>query len=110
MKTINYGKEKLSLVIGNYECNGNLYVGLLTKDDESYSDITINIVDYLFELDNEVVINGDISNELVDKLEDLGILIDTYKMAFSGFGRYKVMIFNEEVAKDYIKYDYREMN
>lgn len=109
MKIINYGKEKLSLVMGNYQCNGNLYIGMITDKGEDFCDLSINIPTYMLETDNEIIINGDTSNELVEKLEDLGILIDTYKVAFSGFGKYKVMIFNEKVAKDYVKVDYREM-
>ena len=107
MNSIKYENEDLYLVLGNYSCNNNLYIGLITKRGEDYCDLTINIPNYLFEFDDEVIINGNTSNELVEVLEDLGILVDTYKIAFSGFGRYKVMIFNEEVAKEYIKEDYR---
>lgn len=107
MKAIKFNKENLYMVLGNYSSNNNLYIGLITKSGEDYCDLTINIPNYLFEFDDEVIINGDTSNELVEVLEDLGILVDTYKIAFSGFGRYKVMIFNEEVAKEYIKEDYR---
>ena len=107
MKAIKYDKENLYLVLGNYSCNNNLYVGLIDKNGEDYCDLTINIPNYLFEFDDEVIISGDITNHLIETLEDLGILVDTYKIAFSGFGRYKVMIFNEEVAKEYIKIDYR---
>ena len=82
---------------------------MITNNGENYCDLSVNIPTYMLETDDEIIINGDTSNELVEKLEDLGILIDTYKIAISGFGRYKVMIFNEEMAKDYIKVDYREM-
>ena len=107
MNFIKYENEDLYLVLGNYSCNNNLYIGINTKEGEMFSDLTINITDYMFEFDNEIIINGDCPIELVEILEDLGILINTYKVAFSGFGEYKVMIFNEEVAKEYINEDYR---
>ena len=107
MKAVKYDKEKLYFTIGTYSYGGNLYVGMITNKGEDFCDLSINIPTYMLETDNEIIINGDINNELVETLKDLGILIDTYKMAFSGFGRYKVMIFNEEMAKDYIKFDYR---
>lgn len=107
MKAVKYGKEKLYFTIGTYNYGGNLYVGMVNDKGEDFCDLSVNIPTYMLETDEEIIINGDISNELVEVLEDLGILIDTYKMAFSGFGRYKVMIFNEEMAKDYIKIDYR---
>ena len=109
MKAIKYKKYNLYFELANYNYGGNLYVGMITNNGESYCDLSVNIPTYMLETDDEIIINGDTSNELVEKLEDLGILIDTYKIATSGFGRYKVMIFNEEMAKDYIKVDYREM-
>lgn len=107
MKTIKYTDEKLYITLGSYSYGGNLYVGMITDKGEDFCDLSVNIPTYMLETDEEIIINGDTSNELVETLEDLGILIDTYKVAFSGFGRYKVMIFNEEMAKDYIKFDYR---
>lgn len=102
MKTINYDNEKLNIIVDNYIDN-NLYVGLVTKNDlEVYADLTINIPTYMFEEDNEIIISGDIGNDLVEKMEKIGILTDTNKIACSGFGRYKVMLFNREKAKDYI--------
>lgn len=109
MKAIKHNKYNLYFELGNYSYGGNLYVGMITSNGESYCDLSVNIPTYMLETDDEIIINGDTSNELVEKLEDLGILIDTYKIALSGFGRYKVMIFNEEMAKDYIKIDNREM-
>lgn len=110
MNKIKYGKYKLNMVLSNYLHNNNLYIGLITGSGESFADLTINIPNYLFELDNEIVINGDIPNDLINVLEDLGILIDTYKFAYSGYGQYKVMYFNYDVAKDYISCDNRGLD
>lgn len=110
MEKIKYGRYNLYLVLGNYSYGNNLYVGLITSGGEDYCDLSINIPTYLFETDNEIIINNDTSNELINKLEELGIITDTYKVAFSDYGRYKVMIFNEEVAKKYVKEDYRKEN
>lgn len=110
MEYIKYGKTNLCLILASYKNNGNLYVGLKTKSGEDYSDLTINIPMYMFETDNEIIINNDNSNELIETLEDLNILTDTFKYAYSGYARYKVMNFNKEVAKKYIKKDYREEN
>lgn len=106
MKYIKYKKEKLRFILDNYACNGALYVSLLTQDNEYYTDLSINIPDYMLEFEEEIIINNDTSNDLVEKLVDMGILIDMYKVAHSGFATYRVMYFNKELAKDYIAYDY----
>ena len=110
MKSIEYMNRKLYLSLSNYYYGDNLYVSLINEKDDNFCDLTINIPTYLFEDEKEIIINGDTNEKLVDKLEELGIVTDTYKYAFSGYGKYKVMIFNEEKAKDYIKYDNRENN
>ena len=106
MKYITYGKEKLYFFLDNYANNGALYIGLCTKDNELYADLTINIPEYLFYAWNEIIINGDISSDLVKKLEKAGILEPTGKLTRSGFGTYKIMEFNFEKAKDYIGANY----
>lgn len=113
MKTIKWTWKEfnknydLCFTFNNYINNNRLYVGIMYYDEEIedydlYSDLTINITDYMLEFDDEIIINNDIPTDLVKKLEDLGILIDTYKYAYSGFSQYKVMIFNKDLAKDYV--------
>ena len=55
MNFIKYENEDLYLVLGNYSCNNNLYIGINTKEGEMFSDLTINITDYMFEFDNEIL-------------------------------------------------------
>ena len=107
MNTIQYKGEHLHLNLGSYTYGDNLYVGVETENGESYCDLTINIPTYMFEDDNEIIINGDVEEDFIEILESLGILFDTYKYAFSGFGKYRVMIFNESMAKEYVKEDLR---
>ena len=106
MEYISYNGEKLGFYLDNYANNGNLYVSLYTQNNEDYADLSINLPNYLLEFEEEIVINGDVSSDLVKKLVDKGILIDTFKTAYSGFETYKVMYFNREIAKDYIIADY----
>lgn len=106
-----YGKNyKLFLAIGNYYDNGELYIGLVNKDGESFADLTINIPFYFFEQgeDGEIIINGDISQDLVKKLVELNIIKKKNKYAYSGYGKYEVAKINKEVMKDYILIDYNE--
>ena len=35
-----YENEELYLVLGNYSCNNNLYIGINTKEGEMFSDLT----------------------------------------------------------------------
>lgn len=106
MKYIDYDKEKLGFYLDNYCSNGALFVNLSTNKGELYADLSINIDNYMYEFEEEIAINNDVSNNLVNKLIDMGILIDMHKNAYSGFSTYRVMYFNKDVAKDYIFEDY----
>jgi hypothetical protein len=113
MKTIKWTWKEfnknydLCLRTSNYVNNNRLYVGIMYYDTELkgyeiFSDLTINIPSYELKNDYEIVINNDTPIDLIEKLEDLGILLDTYDYAYSGFSQYKVMIFNKELAKEYM--------
>lgn len=90
-----------------YMNNNRLYVGVLCynkeyKDYECFTDLTINIPSYMFETDTEIILNNDTNRELIDLLLDMGVITDTCKYAYSGFGTYKVVEFNMEKAKEYM--------
>ena len=107
MKTINYKRYKLGLAIGNYVDNDRLYLGLIMKNGEDWGDLSVNIPSFTIFDDNEFVIDGDNPEDLIEAIEKAGIIKLTDRTAYSGYGAYKVAIFNEEVAKDYIVADYR---
>lgn len=113
IKTIKFDwleeKWELGFNIGKYTNNGRIYIGVLDKKGasfECFSDLTINIPMYLFEEDSEIIINNDAPIELIDLLVKMNILVDTYKFAYSGYSRYKVMRFNKENAREYIVEEY----
>lgn len=97
---------KLALETGKYSNNGRLFIDILDMNEkESFTDLTINIPTYIFETDNEIIINNDCPSELVDLLEKMEILEDTYKLAISGYSVYHIERFNYEKAKKYICYE-----
>lgn len=110
VKTFDYNfyghTYKLCFEIGKYQNNGRKYVGLVSISEpiEPFSDFTINIPMYLFENDNEIILDSMIEKDLIDILVDLGIVKATCKVARSGFGEYRVVEFYEDKAKEYIYY------
>lgn len=109
MKTIQFNfydtKYELAFYIGKYANNGRLAIEIEcmsgTQPIEPFSDLTINIPMYMFETDNEIIIDNDCPMELIEQLEDIGILNNTYKTAQSGFATYMVMQIDLEKAKEY---------
>lgn len=113
MKAIKFNWKELDLkydlyiTTSNYSNNGRLYVGLVyydteINDYECFTDLTINIPMYMLESENEIILSNDTPKELIDLLLRLGIITDTYKVAYSGYSQYQVVLFNKEVAKEYM--------
>lgn len=100
MKIINYMGEKLHFELSRYG-NDRLCIEIITANGENFNTLTVNIPSYMLEDKNEIIINGNVSDNFIEKLENLGILTNTHKYAHSGYGVYKVMIFNQDKAKDY---------
>lgn len=100
-----YGsKYSLQFVFDKYCYGNNLYVEIIDiNENESFCDLTININGYIFENKEEIIVDNDTPIELIKTLEEMEILKDTGKYAYSGYARYKVMLFNKEKAKKYEK-------
>lgn len=88
------------LKIGEYKCNHRLYLGLNT-DEESFNDITINLPEYsLYERDN-VFINGDMSTEVKNQLNEYGILAEYLYTVKYNMGKYDCYRVDLEKLKHY---------
>ena len=90
-----HGEEMVSLEVSRYN-NNRLYVGMMRYKSgypELFADITVNIVEYPLEI-NEAFINGDISQDVINLIEEneLGELLP-YTVQ-SGYGKYNVVAFD----------------
>ena len=90
-----HGEEMVSLEVSRYN-NNRLYVGMMSYKScypELFADITVNIVEYPLE-PNEAFINGDISQDVINLIEEneLGELLP-YTVQ-SGYGKYNVVAFD----------------
>lgn len=101
---VNYN---LYLYKSYYASNGRLYLALDYYDEEEkdyqiFDDLTINLNDLMIENDNIIFTNGDIPEEILEKLEDIGLIayLDTVKY---NYGTYYKYIVNEDVMNKYLK-------
>ena len=91
-----HGEETVSLEVSRYNNNDRLYVGMTSYTSgypELFADITVNIVKYPLN-PNEAFINGDISQDVINLIEEneLGKLLP-YTVQ-SGYGKYNVVAFD----------------
>ena len=90
-----HGEEMVSLEVSRYN-NNRLYVGMTSYTSgypEPFADITVNIVEYPLN-PNEAFINGDISQDVINLIEEneLGKLLP-YTVQ-SGYGKYNAIAFD----------------
>lgn len=101
-----YKGNNLFLSVGIYN-NDRIYVGL-DLIDEPFDDITVNLTDLCLPSDNYTFVNGNLDNELIDFLNDKGIIgepLETYKY---NNGRYYMVSLNHELLKKYSPEDYKQ--
>lgn len=111
-----FNGEKLYLTVGRYRNNNSMYLGLITEDGESYSDITINISDTKIK-DNIAYLTNDMSKELKDFLREKELISEPILFMKHNLGEYemvyvdlnKVKEYDSEGYKTYIKQEDKDM-
>lgn len=98
---------KLYLTSSNYSNNGRIYLGLLWFDENSgdyelWDDLTINLSDFMVESDNVIFINNDISDYVLEQLEEIGLLTYLDTMVYN-YGRYKKYYLDRDVMREYLE-------
>lgn len=96
---INYCGKDLYLVTGKYIYDG-LYIGLIDKKEEIWCDVTINLAGYILD-DNEFFLNGDITNELKEKLFSTKVFQRTKSKVKYNLGTYERVKFKKNLIEDY---------
>lgn len=96
----NYNGEDLYLRIASYQNNGRIFIGIDTEE-ESYSDLTINLSDAMLPDDDYIFINGDMTNELRSFLEEKNIIGDVFTTIQYNMGRYDMVKVDFDVLKEY---------
>ncbi len=106
MKMSIYGEEfEVSLVIGQYQDNKSLYVGLLDEStDEFFADITVNIPDYFIKgipylAKNAAYVDTNNLPGIDEWLVEKGIAVKTLFTKRSGYCQYPLVFFNPEILE-----------
>ena len=103
----NYNGDSLYLTIASYQNNGRIYLAVETED-ELYADITINLSDMMLPDDNYIFVNGDMTRELRDFLEEKGIIGETIETYQYNMGKYDMVQVDFDVLKEYDSYGFKE--
>jgi|SRR5574344_2019507 hypothetical protein len=96
--------DDLYLIEGTYNNNKRKYLGLESNEHESYCDITINLDNAPLK-ENEIYLNGDLSNYTKNKLLETGIFKDTHDDMKYNYGIYKKLEVDYDKLKEYLPYD-----
>jgi hypothetical protein len=99
----------MSFYLAKYKIDNSIYIGINFYNEEYeqfelWNDLTIyldstNTNDIL--KDNEIYINNDLSNELKNKLIELGFIKLLNKKVYQGFGEYEKAKINIDKIKEY---------
>jgi hypothetical protein len=88
--------------------NDRIYLGLVWYNEneqeyEIWGDLTINLPNAMIEDDNIIFIDSFITDNILEQLEDIGLLtyLDTIQY---NMGRYKKYYLNKKVMEEYIKW------
>lgn len=113
MKTFEFNffnkKYDMCFYLAKYNIDNSIYIGInfYNKEDkccELWNDLTIFLDStYTNDIlkDNEIYINNDLSNELKNKLIELGFIKLLNKKVYQGFGEYEKAKINIDKIKEY---------
>lgn len=100
------GKEhKARFTKNTYANNGNLYVGVVTWDEEfeawmPWGDLTVNLVRSSLEPNEAFLDTNNCAPEIITELKRKGCIKDTGLEMPSGFCMYPLVEFSEEFLKE----------
>lgn len=95
-----FNGNKLYLTVGRYRNNDSMYLGLITDEDEDYSDITINISDTKIK-DNIAYLTNDMSKELKDFLREKELISEPILFMKHNLGEYEMVYVDLNKVKEY---------
>ena len=102
-----FNGEKLYLTVGRYRNNNSLYLGLITDEGESYSDITVNISDKKIKY-NIAYLTKDMSKELKDFLREKELISEPILFMKHNLGEYEMVYVDLNKVKEYDPKGYKD--
>ena len=96
----NFKGDNLYLTIASYQNNKRIYVAVETED-ELYADITINLSDMMLPDDDYIFVNGDMTKDLRNFLEEKNIIGETFTTVPYNMGSYDMAKVDFDILKEY---------
>ena len=103
----NYKGDNLYLTIASYQNNNRIYIGVETEE-ELYADVTINLSDMYLLDDDYIFVNGDMTKDLRNFLEEKNIIGETFTTIQYNMGRYDMAKVDFNVLKEYDPKGFKE--
>lgn len=103
----NYKGDNLYLTIASYQNNNRIYIGVETEE-ELYADVTINLSDMYLLDDDYIFVNGDITKDLRNFLEEKQIIGETFTTVQYNMGRYDMAKVDFDILKEYDPKGFKE--
>ena len=92
--------DNLYLTVASYQNNKRIYVGVDTEE-ESYADLTINLTDLMIPDEDYIFVNGDMTRDLRNFLEEKGIISEAIETYQYNMGKYDMVQVNFDLLKKY---------
>ena len=96
----NYKGDNLYLTIASYQNNNRIYIGVETEE-ELYADVTINLSDMMLLDDDYIFVNGDMTRDLRNFLEEKEIIGETFTTIQYNMSRYDMAKVDFDILKEY---------
>ena len=103
----NYKGDNLYLTIASYQNNNRIYIGVETEE-ELYADVTINLSDMYLLDDDYIFVNGDMTKDLRNFLEEKNIIGETFTTIQYNMGRYDMAKVDFKILKEYDSKGFKE--
>ncbi len=96
-----FDNQELYLIVASYRNNNRIYLAVETEEEGLYADITINLPDMMLPDDDYIFVNGDMTRELRNFLEEQGIIGETLETYQYNMGKYDMAKIDLDLIKKY---------
>lgn len=103
----NYEGDNLYLTIASYQNNNRIYICVETEE-ELYADVTINLTDMMLPNNEYIFVNGDMTSDLRNFLEEKQIIGETFTTFQYNMGRYDIAKVDFNILKQYDSKGFKE--
>lgn len=103
----NYKGDNLYLTIASYQNNNRIYICVETEE-ELYADVTINLTDMMLPNNEYIFVNGDMTSDLRNFLEEKQIIGETFTTFQYNMGRYDIAKVDFNILKQYDSKGFKE--